>query len=394
MAIDKYWKVRREISELWAQIKSAPEYVLGTPARSLYDILFEYLTEHHCTQRIPGTGKAALFVIHQTHGIPDSIFLTLDHLTHNGYSILVISNGRLTQEDTRKLREKCWYLLIRPNIGYDFGGYRDGLRVLRRLNIPLRFLLLINDSIWYPIIEDDDLLERLENLRSDFSGPTLFGEDIDFDADKEKYPAFLGSFMMLFGEKVVKDDRFWTFWESYRFSNNKRKTMRRGERGLSQYLKKIGYPPAGLLSKRAFQTYVQGLTVPEMTEEIHQIVVIDPRLERQRISLCAKTARLKNDVSDMHTIDENSFAEQKALRADLISFFMTATRKPNYVTTAPVIIHFKLRTPYLKKNVGHPAYLKSLQIVLNLETDASLPMLLPRIRQEILRKTGLDKQFS
>ena len=394
MEIDKYWKVRREISELWAQMKSAPEFILGTPARLLYDALFHRLTEHHYTQLIPETEKISLFVIHQPHGISDSFFLTLDHLTQNGYSILVISNGRLTQEDIRKLRDKCWYVLIRPNIGYDFGGYRDGLRILKHLNLSPKFLLLINDSIWYPIIENDDLLERLENLQSDFCGPTLFGDDIEFYTGRERYPPFLASFMMLFREDIVKDERFWSYWKSYRFSNNKRKTMRRGERGLSQHLKKIGYPPSALLSKRVFQTYIERLTLPQMIEGVHQIVVIDPHVERQRVALCATAAKLRFDRGDLDPLDEASFVEHKDLRADMIGFFNTATRKPNYVTTAPVIAHFKLGTPYLKKNIGHPIYLKSLQMVLNFESDRAFPLLLPGIRQEILKKTGLDKQSS
>lgn len=71
--------------------------------------------------------KVLLFLIYQPQSLPNSMFETLKYFEKNGYSILLISNHDINDICLQKLKEYSWKICVRPNYGYDFGGYRDGL---------------------------------------------------------------------------------------------------------------------------------------------------------------------------------------------------------------------------------------------------------------------------
>jgi lipopolysaccharide biosynthesis protein len=76
----------------------------------------------------------------------------------------VVSNLPLVPEERETLRRACWQLIERPNVGYDFGAYRDAILLLGPKLRDLERLVLVNDLLWFPVGEADwiDDAERLE----------------------------------------------------------------------------------------------------------------------------------------------------------------------------------------------------------------------------------------
>jgi hypothetical protein len=122
---------------------------------------------------VPMTGKVALILAYQPTGIAASTWLTLEHLTAQGYAPLFISNAPLSPEDRATLTPLTWRIIERPNYGYDFGGYRDGILLLNDWGIRPERLFMMNDSIWFPLGPGSTLIKRLEAAEGDIIGGFL-----------------------------------------------------------------------------------------------------------------------------------------------------------------------------------------------------------------------------
>lgn len=81
----------------------------------------------------PLQDEVAVFLIYQETGVSDSILFTLSWLKDQGAAAVVVSNAPLTDSDKTRLMDLSYLVIQRPNLGYDFGGYREGiLTVLER----------------------------------------------------------------------------------------------------------------------------------------------------------------------------------------------------------------------------------------------------------------------
>jgi len=114
--------------------------------------------------------KIAIFVLYQPEGLRCSIYDTCKHLSDNGYGVLIVSNCPLTPQDKRKLSTHVFHICERPNYGYDAGAYRDGAKLLPHLGLRPSHVVLLNDSIWFPLLRSNDRLSQLENQNSGFGG--------------------------------------------------------------------------------------------------------------------------------------------------------------------------------------------------------------------------------
>ena len=96
--------------------------------------------------------KVALFVHFDRQGaVREYVLHYLAALQAAGYDIAFVTNsGRLQPEAMEALQPLCAAILIRRNVGYDFGAMREGLLRLRMPRQNTEQLLLVNDSVYGP----------------------------------------------------------------------------------------------------------------------------------------------------------------------------------------------------------------------------------------------------
>jgi len=158
------WKIRRELGRLGQQIKGILDrFTDPISQRRLDRAVAAGLLQLDGT--LPVSDKIAVFLIYQPTGLAASTFETCHMLSQAGYAPLVVSNCPLTAQDRSRLEAVVWRAVERPNFGYDFGGYRDGLTCLRQWGIAPAELLILNDSVWLPVSPQTDLLERSDARR-------------------------------------------------------------------------------------------------------------------------------------------------------------------------------------------------------------------------------------
>ena len=168
------WKIKRELNRLSVQAQSIPAVIYEPLLQKRYDKNFsENITLSRGT--ICSTERIAIFLIYPVHSVEKSIVVACHHLIKCGYSPIIVSNTPLS--DTEKLRLSNLTLMIieRPNFGYDFGGYRDAVKIIFENKFIPEEILFLNDSVWFPSIQDSEMLQQMQLASATYVGTHVWG---------------------------------------------------------------------------------------------------------------------------------------------------------------------------------------------------------------------------
>lgn len=377
MPLPAGWKIRRELAVLYSQLLAVPEIFIGPWRQRKHDRELECRIQTHLGEQ-PLRKNVAILLLYQPEDLSESVLRTCAHLDSKGFSVFIVSNTPLNSNSRSRLKSLTWKIIERPNFGYDFGGYRDGILLLQRWGIILENLLLINDSIWYPIYSGDQLIDDMMQSSYSLVGPTLFGDDHSNRSRGRR--TFIGSFMVLFKEDVLGSVAFRSFWRNYRLTNNKQMTMKRGERGLSKTLENAGFKMHGVLSRESFKKILHSLTLNDLVIELRELNILDPRLISMRRDLLQKYE--KSHMPTSNEILQSSHTNEE--RQHLIKFIEGATERPNFVVTAPMFWFRRMGMGYLKKRTDLPLYRQALIDILQADEDAQERVIFSEVRTEII----------
>jgi hypothetical protein len=326
-----WWKLGREIKRLGQQLRSVPEFFVEPIRQKRHDALRPITLKQSIGQVQPSL-KVVLLLIYQPSGLSSSTLWTCEHFVKKGYAPLVISNAPISAEDLRLLEPVTWRVVERPNFGYDFGGYRDGIWLLDQWSVLPQNLIIINDSIWFPLSADDKLIVQMEQSSADYVGAFELQPTREvYGADKKKRP-FYGSFFFMLKRPALAHPVFKDFWTSYKITSNKYKTIRRGERGFSHAMFTAGISSKAIFSRQNFDSYVNDLTSLELKALLISLVTIDDRLVLAQ----------KNCIS--------SYQEGSIWNASALKLVFEITEKQNILATAPLAALKIFQVPYLKKS--------------------------------------------
>ncbi len=281
------WKIRRELYRMRQQV------VHGVTG-ALYDQPRQYFHDRSFGNHLQVTvgarsfgNKIALFVLYQPAGIAASICFTLDHLASQGWSPLVVSNAPLSAPDRAALTARAALVVERPNVGYDFGAYRDGLRVMTERGLRPERLILMNDSTWFPLREGDTSLARMEA-----SGLDMIGHNFKIEIAEEPKHDHVESHLLMFSGKALNHPAFAEFWRTYLMSNFRELTIWRGEKGLTDAMRHAALSFGGLLSRDRMVQLLEVLDPAELAETVGQLSHYRPE---QRAISDALLARQPHD---------------------------------------------------------------------------------------------------
>jgi Rhamnan synthesis protein F len=253
------WKLRRELSRVGAQITGLPRLLASMPSRlsearrrEEYERDFDQVTRLSDGAQ-PARDRIAIFLIFQPKGIAPSILETCRWLQSEGYAPFVVSNGFLDETARAQVMEESWRLLERPNFGYDFGGYRDGIRLLWRWNFAPERLIVMNDSVWLPMVPD--LMDRLEAVArvADIVG-LLRDEKVQHNVGggQETERWHIESYFYLMTPAALTHPEFRAFWQEYRMTDFKPHTIKYGELNFSSRMISAGLCLEALTCRRTF----------------------------------------------------------------------------------------------------------------------------------------------
>lgn len=292
MKTPPFWKIKRELMRFGYQIVDLPEltweYVWLRPR---YDKKVHDLTRVSDGD-LPLAPETAIYLIFPSSGVLASHLSTLELMTEEGISPVVVSNLPLSDEDHVRLRPLSAKVIERPNLGYDFGGYRDAILQLAASLPTLENLYILNDSAWM-IDAPCSWFEDVRQLGVDFCGATSNYGIKRYDADDfrdlqwtytEQHRSFhYASYALAIGSNILQDPSFLTFWRRYRLSNKKKRTVSRGEIGLTQWVMKRGYSHGATCSVVDLDQEIAALSSEEIDAlSKHLIIPERPLLRGKR----------------------------------------------------------------------------------------------------------------
>lgn len=182
--------------------------------------------------------RVALFVHHDRRGdVQAFVRRYLEGLRDAGCDILFVTNsGQLQPEAMAYLQGICAGVLIRRNVGYDFGAMREGLEqfALPRANTEL--LLIANDSVYGPLQPLGPLLDRIDFAAADLWGAT--------ESWQQYY--HLQSYFIAAGPAVFRHPAWSDFWSNVRPVDHKTWIITQYEVGLTRRMLRAGLRCAAL----------------------------------------------------------------------------------------------------------------------------------------------------
>lgn len=359
------WKVQREVKRLFHSLGALPEGVLTLLFGARYYDMFLARNITQVAGSQPVGPRRAVYLMFPSHGLLASHERSLRYLADQGVATTVVSNLPLSEADKARVLALCHSYIERPNFGYDFGGYRDGVLSLKDAFSEIEQLILLNDSSWFPITDATDWLEDIDALAVDFAAaasnyglprpdPEAF-RDISFEYRTDHRNFHYCSYALSFGPRMIRHPGFLRYWRTYPLSNSKKRTVRRGEIGLTQWALKSGMTHGSTLDIAHMDQHLAQLHEDRLRQIAGQLIVMDDRRMRQ------VQAEVERGLEAMS-------------KEDLIGFILTtAARKGVSYATADFNI-FEGGFPFLKKS---PVWLeqdtsdKTLRILEKLETPAA-----------------------
>ncbi|PZO10685.1 MAG: hypothetical protein DCF26_22585 [Burkholderiales bacterium] len=359
------WKLRREMGRIRQQLQAIPEFFFEPWQRKRHDTQRVSMLQA-VEGAIPGRPKVALLLLYQPAGVSDATRWTCEHLASKGYAPLIVSNAPLSSADRQLLSPWVWRMTERPNFGYDFGGYRDGIWLLKQWRVEPDVLIILNDSIWFPMQGSETLIDRMEACPAQFVGALQLDPLRQSDNVPAKKRPFFGSFFVMAQHGAWQHPAFQRFWVDYRITSNKHKTIRRGERGLSHTLMDAGLRCEAMFTRTALDSHVRSLGSPALRDLLNDLVTIDDRLESS-LADCRK-----------------SYQDSASWRARAIELTLAITEKQNVLATAPITSMKVFQVPYLKKSKDWNN-LNALKLIRERVNEGALPAPHPSIMDALGR---------
>lgn len=362
------WKLRRELR----RVKDRFVAVSGNLYEPLQQRSHDRWRESQPVPRDLGcrlTGKVAIFLIYQPKGIAPSVLCTLRWLCANGYSPFVIANTPIPDSDRPALEALSWRVFERPNFGYDFGGYRDGILLLDAWGMKLERLLIINDSVWMPLRDDSDLIARLEAVDADLVGGTMHAARLRWT--RKVRPPFLESYLFLMKARLLNDRRFIAHWRNFPSSSHKENAVRRGEKRLTEKIRSMGFSTKGLFSTQGLLDALEGTDAETLRLTLSYGAYIDPDHSSENAQLLA------------------TFQDSPEWREQALDFVTRMVHRRRYNAVYPYPCDKLLGMDFLKKSDGstgldgRPLHVEMRTEFLKAMAAGDLPAILPEVQAEM-----------
>jgi hypothetical protein len=281
------WKFKRELLRPLHQLIDLPFNLASKYFGAIYFDLLKRIKKY--TGELPITSKIAIYVIFpRTSELNKSHLRSLRYIVDNKYSPIVISNSIINEEQINILKKYASIIIVRPNFGYDFGAYRQGILEVLGRGIETEHLLLINDSCWFPTFGDINWIQQAEQKGLDLVGVTSnygisrnWGQksnrDWTWDYSSKHKNFHYCSFALLLSKNVIYNPKFIQFWRRFPLTNKKSKVVRRGEIGLTRLIINLGFSHGETFSIEQLPKRLESLDKFELKEVLNHLIIPEDR---------------------------------------------------------------------------------------------------------------------
>lgn len=180
-----------------------------------------------------GGNKLCFFSHYDRNNIIDPyVVYYLESLLLQSCDIVFISTAEnLSEHEISKIANICAQIIVKENIGYDFGAWKTAMDLCHTRLESYAHLIICNDSVYAPLFNLETMFNTMGRRKLDMWGIT---ESYDM-----RY--HLQSYFLVFEKSILKNPKFSAFWSGYKVFRHKRNIIENYEIGLSRLMAKEKY---------------------------------------------------------------------------------------------------------------------------------------------------------
>ena len=201
--------------------------------------------------------KYVVFLLYTKTSLPPFTANAIDALARSDHNLVIVSNAELSPSLRADLLARCHRLIERHNVGRDFGGYKDGVNAILETCPGATRIAIMNDSVYFFEKNLDALFDELMADR-DFTGVT----------EVHQFHYHVQSFMLSFGQAVIRSPAFVGFWKDYLPIGTRRFAIHNGEIALTRTLTQAGFRPHILYQAAELIPHLEARPARAVLEEI------------------------------------------------------------------------------------------------------------------------------
>lgn len=193
-----------------------------------------------------GIKRGCIYFFYDSAGIVDDyIIYLLDDLIKNIDELVIVCNGKLSEEGRRKFEKYHCEIIVRPNEGLDVWAYKAGLSYFGWDKIE-KFdeLVMLNHTIMGPVYPFSETFEKMKEKEVDFWGITKHGMvKVDpYGINPYGYlPEHIQSHFMVYRKKMLCSEEFQKYWDTFREVKTYRDSVGYHESYFTKYFSDLGY---------------------------------------------------------------------------------------------------------------------------------------------------------
>lgn len=184
-----------------------------------------------------GSNRLGIFHIYDKNGvIDDYIPYMLNGVSRHLKDLYVVANGNISQQGLEKLKVITPNVIIRENVGFDAGGFKDvlinhiGWNKIKEYNE----LLLFNDSFFGPLDSFSAIFEEMAGKKVDFWTLT--------NTKGNEYSKFsVQSYFIHINQRLLHSDDFKNYWEDFPILVSFKDAVTKYEEQFAEYFESKGY---------------------------------------------------------------------------------------------------------------------------------------------------------
>lgn len=180
-----------------------------------------------------GAGRLALFAhFDEGNRVKPYIVDHLAKLKEHCSRIVFISTSALPEREMERVRPFVTEVLLKENVGYDFGMWRHALERISWGHFDE--IVLTNSSVFGPVWPLGPIFERMSQTPCDFWGMT----------DTREGAWHLQSYFLVLRRRLIESPQFTAFWQGVLPFRRKGAVVLSYEIGLTAYFEDYGFRPA------------------------------------------------------------------------------------------------------------------------------------------------------
>lgn len=160
--------------------------------------------------------------------IKEDVIFYIKALSKISDIIFVSTAEGLSSHEIQSIEPYCRDIIVKKNIGYDFGAWKTGLKHLGTALDAYERLILCNDSVYGPLFDLDTIMTYMKSY--DFWSMT----------DNYEIEYHLQSYFVVYNKTAFTHPVFQAFWENFKIYEDKQTLIEHNEIGFSQDMMQTG----------------------------------------------------------------------------------------------------------------------------------------------------------